>query len=69
MAFPGVTAADTRELVLRARERGVGVYPAAAHYLRPPAHAELIMGCTRVDEAGIAEGLGRLAGVIDALRA
>jgi len=39
---------------------GVGVYPAAPYYLRPPERASLLMGYTGLNERAIEEGLRRL---------
>jgi GntR family transcriptional regulator/MocR family aminotransferase len=67
VALPRVPAERTRELVRRAWAQEVGIYSAHPQYLAPPPHAELVMGFTRLDEAGIAEGLRRLAPIVDAL--
>jgi GntR family transcriptional regulator/MocR family aminotransferase len=57
-----------RDLVARAAAAGVGIYPARAHYLAPPARTELIMGYTSLDARQIGEGLRRLGRVVRALR-
>jgi GntR family transcriptional regulator/MocR family aminotransferase len=54
--------ADAESLVLRARESGVGVYSARDYYsLAPPAGATFLVGYSSIDEAGIREGVRRLA--------
>ena len=67
VALPGVAPERTRSLILSAREAGVGIYPARSFYLEPPDRVELIMGFTRLAEDAIAEGVARLAGVVDAV--
>jgi DNA-binding transcriptional MocR family regulator len=49
------------------RERGVGVYPAAPYYARPPAEAELVVGYGALGERAIREGVRRLRQAIDAI--
>ncbi len=56
-----VPGREVDELCHRAREKGVGVYPARDCYRDAPERAGLILGYTLVDEAGIAEGIRRLA--------
>jgi GntR family transcriptional regulator/MocR family aminotransferase len=48
------------ELVANAERVGVGIYPAAPYYLRPPERASLLMGYTGLNERAIEEGLRRL---------
>jgi GntR family transcriptional regulator/MocR family aminotransferase len=60
-------ARDVRRLREACRERGVGVYPAAPFYARPPARAELLLGYASLDEDAIREGVRRLRAAIDAI--
>ncbi|MGH2389613.1 MAG: PLP-dependent aminotransferase family protein, partial [Chloroflexota bacterium] len=48
------------ELTAGAERVGVGIYPAAPYYLRPPEQASLLMGYTGLSEQAIEEGLRRL---------
>jgi GntR family transcriptional regulator / MocR family aminotransferase len=54
----------TAELVGRAEQAGVGVYPVGPFYLRPPMHAGLLLGYTSLTEKEIAHGIRRLASAI-----
>ena len=67
LQLPDLPARETRRLRAICRERGVGVYPAAAYYARPPEHAELLLGYAALREGAIREGVGRLRDVLDAL--
>ena len=58
---------DVSRLRAACRARGVGVYPAAPFYARPPAHAELLLGYGGLDERAIAEGIKRLREAIDSI--
>jgi GntR family transcriptional regulator/MocR family aminotransferase len=49
------------ELIERSASAGVGVYPAAPCYLRPPPRAGLLLGYASLDEAEIRRGIERLA--------
>jgi GntR family transcriptional regulator/MocR family aminotransferase len=60
-------ARDVRRLREACRARGVGVYPAAPFYARPPARAELLLGYGSLDEGAIHEGVRRLREALDAL--
>ena len=60
-------ARDVRRLREACRERGVGVYPAAPFYARPPARAELLLGYASLEEDAIREGVRRLREAIDAV--
>ena len=60
LQLPELPARETARLRAACRERGVGVYPAAPFYARPPAHAELLLGYASLSEASIREGIGRL---------
>jgi GntR family transcriptional regulator / MocR family aminotransferase len=61
LELPDVPAGDVGRLRDLCRRRGVGVYPAARFYARPPAHAELLLGYAGLTEDAIREGLTRLA--------
>jgi GntR family transcriptional regulator/MocR family aminotransferase len=53
---------DADELIARARAVGIGIYSASGYYtLAPPAGASFLMGYSSVSEAGIREGIRRLA--------
>ncbi|MCE7928984.1 MAG: PLP-dependent aminotransferase family protein [Dehalococcoidia bacterium] len=57
-------AGDAEEFIAAARARGVGIYSARGYYTQaPPPGAVFLMGYSSVDEAGIAEGIRRLAEV------
>ena len=58
---------DVRRLREACRERGVGVYPAAPFYARPPARAELLLGFASLDERAIRKGIRGLREALDAL--
>jgi len=60
-------ARDVRRLREACRERGVGVYPAAPFYARPPARAELLLGYAALREPQIRTGVRRLREALDAL--
>jgi GntR family transcriptional regulator/MocR family aminotransferase len=49
------------------RARGVGVYPAAPFYARPPRRAELLLGYASLSEREIGVGIRRLAEAVDLL--
>ena len=42
--LPGLRQAQVRELIERARERGLGLYPIAPYYLRPQSRSGLLLG-------------------------
>ena len=48
-------------VIERAAAAGVGVYPAAPYYLRPPPRAGLLLGYASLSEAEIRRGIERLA--------
>jgi GntR family transcriptional regulator/MocR family aminotransferase len=60
-------ASKTPELEMRAARAGVGVYSVAPFYLNPPNRAGLLLGYASMREKEIAEGIRRLAIVVDAL--
>lgn len=59
-------ANQVRALREACRERGVGVFPAAPFYARPPARAELLLGYAALGEKEIREGVRRLRRALDA---
>jgi len=67
LELPRVRARDVSRLRAECKKRGVGVYPASPFYLRPPAHAELLLGYAALDEAKIREGVRRLRRAVEAL--
>lgn len=60
-------ARDVRRLRAECRTRGVGVYPAAPFYARPPPRAELLLGYAALRETQIRTGVRRLREALDAL--
>lgn len=60
LQLPDLPARETRRLRNACRERGVGVYPAAPYYARPPEHVELLLGYAALSEDAIREGVARL---------
>lgn len=62
--LPGVTPGALDRLVRRAAAAGVGVYPIAPYYLRPPGRAGLLLGYAALGEAEIRAGIRRLASVL-----
>jgi GntR family transcriptional regulator/MocR family aminotransferase len=62
-------AAAVGELIARARSAGVGVYPVAPYYLRPPAQAGLLLGYASLTEADIRDGIRRLAACANQMHA
>ena len=57
--------ADVRALRAACRQRGVGVYPAAPFYARPPRRAEVLLGYGALSEETIREGVRRLRRALD----
>lgn len=60
-------ASRARELRMRAARAGVGVYPVAPFYLNPPKEVGLLLGYASLPEKQIAEGIRRLAAVVNSL--
>jgi GntR family transcriptional regulator / MocR family aminotransferase len=60
-------ARDVSRLRAACRERGVGVYPAAPFYARPPARAELLLGYAALGERSIRDGVRRLREALDGM--
>ena len=60
-------AREVRALREACRVRGVGVYPAAPFYARPPARAELLLGYAALGEDEIREGVRQLRRAVDAV--
>jgi len=67
LQIPELARRDTSRLRAACRERGVGVYPAAPFYAKPPPHAELLLGYGGLAEPAIREGVRRLRQALDAL--
>jgi GntR family transcriptional regulator / MocR family aminotransferase len=61
----GLSAHAMPRLVARAAADGVGVYPVAPYYLRPPARQGLILGYASLDEEKIRAGIRRLRRALD----
>ena len=62
--LPAVAAERSEELARASAEVGVLLLTADEHYLDGPACAELLIGYAALEEAAIAEGVRRLAGVV-----
>ncbi len=60
----GVPAGRLDPIVKRAAAAGVGVYPVAPNYLRPPRRAGLLLGYASLTETEIEEGIARLGQVL-----
>ena len=60
---------EVRALREACRAHGVGIYPAAPFYARPPRRAEVLLGYGALGEDAIREGVRRLRRALDALRA
>ena len=60
---------EVRALREACRAHGVGIYPAAPFYARPPRRAEVLLGYGALGEDLIREGVRRLRRALDALRA
>ncbi|MFN2427211.1 MAG: PLP-dependent aminotransferase family protein [Candidatus Binatia bacterium] len=67
MQIPGLGAREVAPLRRACRELGVGVYPAAPFYARPPAAAELLLGYAALPEETIREGIRRLRRALDTI--
>jgi GntR family transcriptional regulator/MocR family aminotransferase len=67
LRIPGLDAREVTRLRQACRELGVGVYPAAPFYARPPAQAELLLGYAALPEETIREGVRRLRRALDSI--
>ena len=57
------------ELMTRAAERSVGVYPLPLHMIAPPEQTDaLVMGYANLSEPAIEDGVRRLAAVLAELK-
>ncbi len=66
--LPGRTVPDVDDLVERAAAVGVRIYPGAPFHLRPPRTPGFLLGFAQLREERIAEGVRRLARVLDGRR-
>jgi len=57
------------DLVARAEQAGVGVYPVGPFYSKPPKRTGLLLGYTSLTEKEIAEGIRRLGSVVASMSA
>ncbi len=64
MWVKGRSARDVPRMIERAVEAGVGIYPIAPYFVRPPKRAGFLLGYASMDERSIDEGIRRLAGVL-----
>lgn len=62
----GWSVAAGHALARRAAAEGVGVYPATTSYLKPPRHAELLLGYAALNIAQIRLGIRRLGELVAA---
>ena len=62
--LPGVDPRQVPAIVAAAAEAGVGIYPVAPYYLRPPRRAGLLLGYTCLQEREIRAGVRALAGAV-----
>jgi GntR family transcriptional regulator/MocR family aminotransferase len=62
-----VAAGAVSDLVARAADRGVGIYPIAPYFLRPPRRAGLLLGYANLSERDIVEGVRRLGTLLRSL--
>jgi GntR family transcriptional regulator/MocR family aminotransferase len=61
-------AVDAQRLLQAAAERSVGVYPLSFHLIDTPRHTDaVVLGYAGLSEPAIAEGIARLAVVLDDL--
>ena len=60
----GVPAHCLGDIIERAADRGVGIYPLAPYYATPPERAGLLLGYAGLTEREIREGIHRLAQAI-----
>jgi GntR family transcriptional regulator / MocR family aminotransferase len=67
--LPALPPDRVGDLVAGCRERGIGVYPLAAHAARPPKRAALLLGYGVVEVADIERGVSGLAAAYRATRA
>jgi GntR family transcriptional regulator/MocR family aminotransferase len=67
LRLPELRMREVRALREACRTRGVGVYPAAPFYARPPRHAEVLLGYGALGEDAIREGVVRLRRALDAV--
>jgi GntR family transcriptional regulator/MocR family aminotransferase len=66
LRLPEFAAREVRGLREACRRRGVGIYPAAPFYARPPARAELLLGYASLTERQIRDGIRLLREAMDA---
>ncbi len=62
--LPDLRRERVAEFRRRCEQRGVGIYPAAPYYRKPPDHASFVIGYASLDEPRIREGVHRLAEVL-----
>ncbi len=67
LRLPELRMRDVRALREACRTRGVGVYPAAPFYARPPRQAEVLLGYGALGEDAIREGIKRLRRALDSV--
>jgi len=57
------------DVIARAQQAGVGVYPVAPFYSKLPKRVGLLLGYTSLTESEIAEGIRRLGSVVTSMSA
>jgi GntR family transcriptional regulator/MocR family aminotransferase len=68
LRVPELPLRAVRALREACRRRGVGVYPVAPFYARPPRHAEVLLGYAALEQGAIREGVRRLRRALDEVR-
>jgi len=63
--FRDLRAAQLDALLVRAAERGLGIYPVTPHYLRPPRRAGVLFGYASLTERDIRAGVALLAEILE----
>lgn len=58
------SAEEVPDIIARAAEIGVGIYPISPYFMHPPKRAGFLLGYASMDERMISEGIERLASVI-----
>jgi GntR family transcriptional regulator/MocR family aminotransferase len=62
----GLLASAVPALIARAAASGVGIYPVAPYYMKPPQRAGLMLGYAALNERDIRAGVQAFAEVFDA---
>jgi GntR family transcriptional regulator / MocR family aminotransferase len=65
LRLPAWSVSRGHDLARRARDAGVGIYPATPYYTRPPRQAEFVLGYSALNQAQIRLGIKRLAALLE----